>query len=171
MVGTPAEIVKMTGVTALVPPEPEAERLTTASPVFVGVPVIAPVVALRVAHVGSELAAHDVAGRFSVSVSAGVTLNAAPTLPVKVCPVGMIGVPAAIASEAVAVPTPPVPLAVRVIVVVALSCGVPVISPVNALIDSPAGRPVADQLLTGRFVESVRAGVALNAVPTLPVKV
>jgi hypothetical protein len=158
-------MVTVTGVTALVPPAPEAERLTTASPVFVGVPVIAPVVALRVAHVGSELAAHDVAGKFSVSVIEGVTLNAAPTLPVMVCPGTMIGVPAAIASEAVAVPTPPVPVAVRVTVVVALSCGVPVISPVKALIDSPAGRPVADQLLTGRFAASVSAGVALNESP------
>ena len=88
-----------------------------------------------------------------------------------VCPGTMTGVPAAIASEAVAVPTPPVPVAVRVTVVVALSCGVPVISPVKALISSPAGRPVADQLLTGRFVESVSAGVTLNAAPTLPCKV
>ena len=52
-----------------------------------------------------------------------------------------------------------------------LCVGVPVMAPVVALISSPDGRLVADQLVAGSAAASVSAGViAGKTSPTLPVK-
>ena len=53
-----------------------------------------------------------------------------------------------------------------------IDAGVPVISPVLALIDSPEGKDHATSAhdVTGRSVASVRASVPENDTPTLPVK-
>ena len=50
-------------------------------------PVTSPVVALISSPAGSPFVPQLMAGRFAASVSAGVALNAAPTLPVNVWPV------------------------------------------------------------------------------------
>jgi hypothetical protein len=169
MLGTPAAMVKVTGVLELVPPAPVAETLIVAFPKR-AVPVISPVAVLRVAHGGRLLALHEVGVRSAASVSAGVALKISPVLPVKLWPGVMIGAPTATEIITAASLVPPDPVAVSVIVVVLLSCGVPVISPVEALSVAQLGNPVADQLVTGRLVTSESAGLAENAVPTLPVK-
>ena len=66
---------------------------------------------------------------------------------------------------------PPGPVAVTEAVKMPAAVGVPLISPVLASIERPAGRPVAVHDVAGRFVESVKAGVWLNAVPTVPANV
>jgi hypothetical protein len=139
-------------------------------PLVVGMPVMAPVAVLMANPAGRPPEPHIVAGRDAASVRAGVTLNASPTLPVKVWPAVMMGAPTATEIITAASLVPPDPVAVSVIVVVPLSCGVPVISPVEALSVAQLGNPVADQLVTGRLVTSESAGLAENAVPTLPVK-
>ena len=116
------------------------------------------------------MALQEVAGRSSASSSAGVSLNATPTLPVKLWPDTIIGGPTKMSMVIVSVFAPPDPVAVSVMVEVPLSCGVPVIAPVGAFSVAQLGRPVADQLEAWRFAASVKAGMALNAVPTLPVK-
>jgi hypothetical protein len=63
---------------------------------------------------------------------------------------------------------PPGPVAVRVIVVVSTSCGVPVIWPVEELIEAQVGSPVALHEVTGRFAESVSENVLEKASPTFP---
>jgi len=170
MMGAPAEMVKVTGVTALVPPAPVAETLIVAFPKR-AVPVISPVAVLRVAHGGRLLALHEVGVRSAASVSAGVALKISPVLPVKIWPGVMIGAPTATEIITAASLVPPDPVAVSVIVVVPLSCGVPVMAPVEAFNVAQLGNPVADQVVTGRLVTSESAGIAENAVPTLPVKV
>src|SRR5579872_7072934 len=97
-------------------------------------------------------------------------------------PVSMPGLPSS--CEAVQPPPPPllivqvneaepcapvVSLAVTVTLLVAAVVGVPVISPVLALIDSPAGRPVADQVSVWPDWESVACIWRLTGVPTVPV--
>ena len=73
----------------------------------------------------------------------------------------------AIEITAVSVSVPPGPVAVSEIVVLPLSCGVPVIAPVVFSV-AQLGRPVALHEVTGRLVESVSEKVLLNAVPTFP---
>ncbi len=75
------------------------------------------------------------------------------------------GLASVIKTVAVSVPVPPGPAAVRVIVEVPLFCGVPVIAPVEALIERPAGRPVAAQLVA---IPAPSSGMRLNATPTDP---
>jgi hypothetical protein len=168
MIGTPSAIVKLTSVAGLVPPFPVAVMEAVKLPFAVGVPVIAPVLVFSERPVGMPMALHEVAGRSTASVSEIVPENALPTLPVKFCPLVIIGAPTAIEIVAVSVSVPPGPVAVRVIVVLPPSCGVPVIWPVEELIEAQVGRPVADHDVTGRFVESVSENVLENASPTLP---
>ncbi len=170
MIGAPSAIVKLTLVALLVPPPPVAVKEAVNEPLAVGVPVISPVVVLIDSPAGSPVALQEVAGRSSASSSAGVSLNATPTLPVKLWPDTIIGGPTKMSMVIVSVFAPPDPVAVSVMVEVPLSCGVPVIAPVGAFSVAQLGRPVADQLEAWRFAASVKAGMALNAVPTLPVK-
>jgi hypothetical protein len=168
MIGTPSAIVKEMLVAVLAPPPPVAVNEAVNEPLAVGVPVIAPVVVLSASPAGSPVTLQEVAGRSSASSRAGVWENATPTLPVKLCPAVIIGGPRAIEITAVFVSEPPGPVAVSVIVELPLSCGVPVIAPVVVFSASPAGSPVAAQLVTGRFTASVSENVLLNAVPTFP---
>jgi hypothetical protein len=168
MIGAPSEIVKATLVAGLVPPLPVAVKDAVKLPFVVGVPVIAPVLVFSERPVGMPMALHEVAGRSTASVSEIVPENASPTLAVNVCPAVMSGTPMAIESVAVSVSDPPGPVAVRVIVVLPLSCGVPVISPVLELMEAQLGSPVADHEVTGRLVLSVSENVFENASPTLP---
>jgi hypothetical protein len=169
MIGTPSVIVKAMLVAVPVPPPPAAVRLAVNAPFVVGVPVIAPVLALSDNPAGSPVAVHDVAGRSSASSRVGACVNATPTLPVKLCPAVILGAPIAIEIVAVvAALVPPGPAAVSVIVALPLSCGVPVIAPVVAFSVAQLGSPVAAQLVAGRFVLSVREKVLLKAVPTTP---
>ena len=64
-----------------VPPGPVAVMLAVDEASVVGVPVIAPVVALMERLAGKPVDVHDDAGRFAESVRAGVPLKAKPTLP------------------------------------------------------------------------------------------
>lgn len=123
MIGTPSEIVKVTGVTALVPPEPEATKFAVIVPLVVGVPVMAPLGALNTSPTGRPVMAHELAGRSSGSSRLGSgEVNASPTLPVKVCPARILGAPNPIPIIAVvAALVPPDPVAVSVIVVPAIS--------------------------------------------------
>ena len=168
MSGTPSAIVKAILAAALVPPPPVAVKEAVNEPLAVGVPVIAPVLVFSVSPAGSPVAVHDVAGRSSASSRAGVAVNATPTLPVKLCPAVIIGGFLPIEITAVSVPVPPGPVAVSVIVVLPLSCGVPVIAPVAVFSVAQLGSPVAAQLVTGRFALSVRENVLVKAVPTVP---
>ena len=68
----------------------------------------------------------------------------------------------------VAALVPPGPVAVSEIVVLPVSCGVPVIAPVVVFSVAQLGKPVAAQLVTGRSVLSVSENVLVNAVPTVP---
>ena len=97
-------------------------------------------------------------------------MNATPTLPVKFCPATIIGGPTTIEIVAVVASlVPPGPVAVSEIVVLPVSCGVvPVIAPVVVFNVAQLGKPVADQLVTGRLVLLVRENVLENAVPTVP---
>jgi hypothetical protein len=178
MRGTPSVIVKATLLAALVPPPPVAVKLAVNEPFAVGVPVIAPVVVFSDSPAGSPVTPQDVAGRSSASLRVGVAeVNATPTLPAKLCPATMIGGPTAIDIVAVvAALVPPGPVAVSEIVVLPLSCGVPVISPVVVLSVAQLGKLVAAQLVTGRSGSGIRLNppqpvsenVLLNAVPTVP---
>ena len=134
---------------------------------------MAPVVALSVAQLGKPVADQFVAGRLALSVSAGVAENADPTLPLKVCPAAMMGAEyrSPIVTLIDPVLTPPGPVAVSSKLKAPMAEGVPVICPVVALIVAQLGKAVPAQLVTGRSMASVMAGVALNADPTLPVKV
>ena len=168
MMGAPSEIVNATLVATPVPPLPVAVKFAVNKPFVAGVPVIAPVVELIARPAGNPVALHDVAGRSSASSRVGVCENATPTLPVKLCPAVMIGGPAVIEITAVSVSVPPGPVAVSEIVVLPLSCGVPVTAPVVVFSVAQLGNPVAAQLVTGRFVLSVSENVLLNAAPTAP---
>ena len=171
MIGGPAAIEIVAVVAALVPPGPVAVSEIVALPISCGVPVIAPVVVFSVAQLGNPVAAQLVTGRFVPSVSEKVLLNAVPTAPEAVCPAVMIGTPSAIVKATLlAALVPPPPVAVKLAVNEPLAVGVPVIAPVVALSDRPAGNPVALQDVAGRSSASSSAGVWVNATPTLPVK-
>jgi hypothetical protein len=166
MIGAPSVIVKAT-LCDEVPPFPVAKTPAVNEPFAVGVPVIAPKKLID-SPAGNAAALQDVAGRSSASSRVRVCENVTPTFPVKLCAT-MIGGPTAIEIVAVVASlVPPGPVAVSEIVVLPLSCGVPVIAPVVVFSDSPAGSPVAAQLVTGRLVLSVSENVLLNAVPTVP---
>ncbi len=167
MIGAPPAMVKPTLVASLVPPEPVAVMLELNKPAADGVPKISPE-SLIDSPAGKLVALHEVAGRSEASSKDRAWKNISPTLPVNVCPLVMIGAPMAIEIVAVSELEPPGPVAVSVIVVLPLSCGVPVIWPVVGLIEAQLGNPVALHEVTGRFVESVSVNVLLNAVPTLP---
>ena len=133
-----------------------------------------PVIALRLAHGGRPLPLQLVTGRLAAFVSDGVRLNTDPAVPVKIWPGEIIGAPAAMVKDtdvAVGV-VPPGPVAKQAaedfgIIVV----GMPETTPVSWSRASPAGIHENCRFVAGRSTESVRAMVALNAVPTLPVKV
>ena len=168
MIGVPSEIEKLTSVAGLVPPLPVAVMEAVKLPFAVGVPVIAPVLAVMESPSGSPVTLQDVAGRSRASSSAMFAENASPTLPVNVCPAVMSGTPMAMEIVAVSVSVPPGPVAVMVIVVLPLSCGVPVIWPLLEVMEAQDGSPVADHEVTGRLVLSVSENVFENASPTLP---
>jgi hypothetical protein len=150
IIGGPAVIEIVAVVAALVPPGPVAVSEIVALPVSCGVPVIAPVVVFSVAQLGKPVAAQLVTGRFVLSVSENVLLNATPTAPEAVCPAVMIGTPSAIVKAILlAALVPPPPVAVKETVNEPLAVGVPVIAPVLAFSESPEGSPVADQELIG----------------------
>ena len=65
---------------------------------------------------------------------------------------------------------PPSPMAVTEVVNVPAAVGDPVMAPVVAFSDRPAGSPVAVQLVAGRFEESVRVTNSPNGIPIPPVK-
>ena len=167
-----AEMVKDTFV-VLEPPVPVAVTAAVEVAAVVGVPVMAPVVALRESPAGKPVAAHEFTGRLVASVSTGVCENATPTVPVKACPAVMIGTPAPTTKETdwFAL-VPPGPVARRSGAEVTMAVGVPVMAPVVALRESPAGNaPLAmAHEVAGRVLALVSAGVCENATPTLPVK-
>ena len=76
-------MVMVIGVAALGPPSPVAVTDAVKLPAAVGVPVIAPVLALIERPEGKPEAVHDVAGWMEASVRAGVWLNAVLRIPVK----------------------------------------------------------------------------------------
>ena len=134
-------------VASLVPPGPVAVSVTAVLPPFRGVPVILPVVVLIFAQLGSPVADQLVTGRFVLSVSEKVLLNAFRIAPGAVCPAVMIGTPSVIVKAIlVAAPVPysfvPVNEAVNEPFVV----GVPEINPLAPFNDNPAGKllPVAN---------------------------
>jgi hypothetical protein len=172
MIGGPTAIEIVAVVAALVPPGPVAVRVTVALPVSCGVPVIVPVVGLIAAQLGKPVADQLVTGRFALSLSEKVFVNAAPTTPEALCPAEMIGTPSVITNDTLrAELAPPPPVAVKLAVDEPFAVGVPVIAPVVVLSKSPAGSPVAIQDVAGRSSASSRVGVAeVNATPTLPVK-
>ena len=101
-----------------------------------------------------------VTGRFVASVSENVFVNAAPTVPEAVCDVVMIGTPSEIVKAILVAALVPIPfVAVKEAVNEPLAVGVPVIAPVLAFSESPAGSPVALQEVAGRPSASSRAGV------------
>ena len=67
-------------VCVAVPPGPVAVSVMVVFPLSCGVPVILPVVVLRVAQLGRPVAAQVDTGRSTASVMDGVALNAAPIL-------------------------------------------------------------------------------------------
>ena len=167
----------VTAVAALVPPGPVAVSVTVVLPLSCGVPVIAPVAAFSVAQPGKPVAAQLVTGRFVLSVSGNVLVNAAPTAPEPVCPAAMMGAPSEIV-KAINVPASPIFTpsspnlfaAVKRAVNEPFVVGVPDMAPVVALIAIPAGNPVATHDVAGRFSASVSAIVPEKTSPTLPVK-
>jgi hypothetical protein len=178
MIGTPSAIVKAILAAALVSPPPVAVKKAVNEPLAVGVPVIAPVLVFSVSPAGNPAAIQDVAGLFCASSSAGVAENAVPTAPEKLCPLVIIGDPAEMVKikSSVSLPddttigNPSLPVAVMEAVKDPAVVGVPVIAPVDALIEIPAGSPVADHEETGRFVASVSNMFCENANPTFPVR-
>ena len=172
MIGGPTAIEIVAVVAVLVPPGPVAVSVTVMLPLLCGVPVIVPVVVLNIAQLGKPVADQPVTGRFALSLSEKVLLNAAPTAPEELCEAVMIGTPSVIAKATpLAAPAPPPPVAVKLAVDEPLAVGVPVIAPVVVLSKSPAGSPVAAQEVAGRSSTSSRASVTeVNATPTLPVK-
>jgi hypothetical protein len=69
--------------------------------------------------------------------------NAVPTVPLAEVALLMTGFATETVNVKVALPVPPALIALRVTEDVAAVVGVPDITPVAVLIDSPAGRPVA----------------------------
>jgi hypothetical protein len=172
IIGAPAAI-EIVAVSVSEPPGPVAVSEIVALPLSCGVPVIAPVVVFSVAQLGSPVALQLVTGRFVLSVSEKVLLNAVPTVPEAVCPAVIIGTPAriknAIGSDSL-VEAPPAPVAYTVAVKSPRAVGTPVISPVERSIVSPAGRFCATQEVAGRFASSSFVGVAEKESPTFPLK-
>jgi len=166
-------MVKDTFVGVLEPPVPVAVTAAVEVAAVVGVPVMAPVVALRESPAGKPVAAHEVAGRLLALVRFMTPLNAVPTVPVMDWPAVMIGTPAPTTKETdwFAL-VPPGPVARRSGAEVPMAVGVPVMAPVVALRESPAGNaPLAmAHEVAGRVLALVSAGVCENATPTLPVK-
>jgi len=167
MSGTPMAI-EIVAVSVSEPPGPVAVREIVVVSTSCGVPVISPVLELSDAQLGSPSALHDVTGRFVESVSENVLKNAAPTFPEPVCPGEIKGCPAEMEISAVSVSEPAEFVAVMVTVTEPTVVGVPVISPVEALSNSPSGSPVAAHEVAGRLVGSVSENVLENATPTLP---
>lgn len=164
--------IEIDAVSVSTPPGPVAVSVMVVMAAAVGIPMIAPVVALRVAHAGKAVAVHEVAGRFVASVSAGVRMKAVPTVPERACPAVMIGAPSEIVKATVlAALVPPPPVAVKLAVDVPLVVGVPVMAPVAVFSASPAGSPVALHEVAGRSAASSSESVAdVKASPTFPVK-
>lgn len=164
-----AAMVNDTFVAVLAPPGPEAVTEAVAVTAEVGVPVMAPVVALIANPAGKPVATHEVAGRLVASERVGVPLNAVPTVPVKACPAVMRGTPAPITKEmARSALVPPDPVARKSGAEVMIEVGVPEIAPVVALRESPAGN-VPEAIAHDVAGPFVMAGVELNTWPTLPV--
>ena len=164
-----AAMVNDTFVAVLAPPGPVAVTAAVAVTADVGVPEIAPVVALIASPAGKPVATQEVAGRLVASVRVGAPLNAVPTVPVKACPAVMRGTPAPITKEMARFAlVPAVPVARKSGAEVTIEVGVPVMAPVVALRESPGGNvpeAIAHEV-AGPFV---MAGVELNTWPTLPV--
>ena len=125
--------MEIAAVSVSVPPGPVAVRVIVVLPVSWGVPVIAPVVALRVAQLGNPVALQLVTGRLVESASEKVLLKASPTFPEPVWPGVIDGAPTAIVIVAVSVSEPPGPVAVIVTSEEPIAVGVPVIAPVVEL--------------------------------------
>lgn len=153
MIGAPSAIVKAIDF-EFENTLPEATTVLVKAPFLVGVPVMSPVVELIESPAGSPEALHENAGLFSLSVNSGVLENATPTFPEKLCPLVIMGAPAIIKNSTCSESDPPGPVAVMVALNSPTLVGVPVIAPVLELIVSPAGSPVALQLVTGRFSAS-----------------
>jgi hypothetical protein len=164
MIGAPSEIVKAIDF-EFENTLPEATTVLVNAPFLDGEPVISPVVELMERPAGSPEALHDETGLFSLSVNSGVLENATPTFPEKLCPLVMMGAPAIIKISTCSESAPPGPVAVMVGLNSPTLVGVPVIAPVLELIESPAGSPVALQLVTGRFPLSSTENVQLNGDP------
>ena len=142
-----------------VPPRPVAVSCIE-SLISKGVPLISPVEEFMDSPAGSPVADQLVTGRFVASVSENVFVNAAPTVPEAVCDVVMIGTPSEIVKAILVAALVPIPfVAVKEAVNEPLAVGVPVIAPVLAFSESPAGSPVALQEVAGRPSASSRAGV------------
>ena len=129
IIGAPAATESVTAVAALVPPGPVAASVAVVLPLAVGVPVIAPVVAFSVAQLGNPVAAQLVTGRFALSVSENVLLNAVPTVPEAVCPAVIIGAPNEIVKLTISLAEPPGPATPIVKLNDPLFVGVPEIKP------------------------------------------
>ena len=167
IMGAPNEIEIKAVVASLVPPGPVAVSVIVVLPLSFGVPVIFPVVAFRVAQLGSDEADQLVAGKLPLSVSAGVATKATPTLPVKVCPAGMMGAPAEMVTvTGVTALVPPAPVA-EMLIVASPNRAVPVISPVAVLRVAHGGKELALHDVGVRSAASVSAGVALKISPVL----
>jgi len=150
---------------------PESFTVTTTLAFVIaamGVPVIAPVDALIERVVGSPVADQVSAPVPPVAVT--VKLYAVPIVPLGREVVVIVRVDEAMVSDKVAVAVCcGVPESFTVTTTLAFATavvGVPVIVPFDALIESPAGNPVADQVY--RTVPPVADTVALYAVPTVP---
>jgi hypothetical protein len=112
-----------------------------------------------------------VTGRFVLSVSEKVLLNAVRAIPEADCPAVMIGTPSVIVKAMFVAGLVPLPLvAVKIVVNAPFVVGVPETVPVVVLSVSPEGSPVADQEVAGLFSASLSPGVLENATPTFPVK-
>ena len=95
-----------------------------------------------------------------------------PTWPFIVCPAVIIGAPAEIVKLTLVGALLPAPFdAVMVAVEEPRPLGMPLITPVDELIDMPAGNPVAVHEIAGRSRASSMARVAEKGSPTLPLSV
>jgi hypothetical protein len=151
MMGAPLPSTRLNSATELVPPGPVAVSDMGKVPEVVGMPVTSPVAELRVAHGGRETVAQDVTGRLPVSLAVYFFEKGTPTLPVNVCPAGMLGTPAAMVNvTGVTALVPAKPETTKFAVIVPLVVGVPVMVPLGALNTSPTGRPVMAHDLAGR---------------------
>jgi hypothetical protein len=162
MVGATAEVLTVQ-VKVAVPEAPEpsvALTVTDEVPAVVGVPVMVPLEAPIDSPAGNPVADHVMVGAGELCESVAVAVTGVMATPVLLdwLAMGVTETVLVMVQVKVAVPEAPEPsVALRVTDELPAVVGVPVMVPVEASMDSPAGSPVADQVRVAPDWESVAA--------------